>query len=539
VGKKKNPLKQIIDLSVAPETAAAPEALKQAAADALHLPAGAITALQIVRRSIDARHGRPQYQLKLEVYTPPHRPAEEEAATGARWPPLRQGGDVIIVGAGPAGLFAALKLREYGLRPVILERGKNVSARKYDIAQLTREHRVDPNSNWCFGEGGAGTFTDGKLYTRSHKRGNVQAVLQTLVAHGASPDILVDAHAHIGTDRLPNIIANLRKTIEAGGGEYHFETRVVDLIVNNRTVAGVVDERGVRYEGRAVVLATGHSAHDVYEWFDRRGWALEAKPFAMGVRVEHPQALINEIQYGRHYSRTVRGGERGEALLPPATYRLAAQVDRRGVFSFCMCPGGIMVPATTAAGSVVINGMSNSQRNSPYANSGIVVQVFPADAVAWASHGALAGLRLQQQTEQAMGSAAGQSQAAPAQRLVDFLAGRDSSTLLKTSYLAGATAAPLHELLPPFIVDSLQRAFREFGRKMHGYLSAEAMLVAAESRTSSPARIPRDEETLQHIQLARLYPCGEGAGYAGGITSSAIDGMRCAEAVAVGSSSWP
>jgi uncharacterized FAD-dependent dehydrogenase len=462
-------------------------------------------------------------------------------------PPLRQsaGRDVIIVGAGPAGLFAALKLMELGLRPVILERGKDVSARKYDIAKLTREHLVNPDSNWCFGEGGAGTFSDGKLYTRSNKRGNITEILQQFVRHGAHPDTLVDARAHIGTDKLPAIIANIRKTIEAGGGEYRFGTRVTGFIVKNNAVHGVTDERGARHEGAAVILATGHSARDVYELFARNGWLLEAKPFAMGVRAEHPQALINEIQYGNRYGKLLRAGCPESArsqpgangvppaappLLPPAAYSLTTQANGRGVFSFCVCPGGVMVPATTAAGSIVVNGMSNSQRNSPFANAGIAVQVTPRDWQAFASHGALAGLRMQQQAEQAMCAAVGGSQAAPAQRLVDFVNGKASSQLLKTSYLAGVTAAPLHELLPAFIAEGLRHAFRDFDKKMRGYLSSEAMLVAIESRTSSPVRIPRDAATMQHPQLARLFPCGEGAGYAGGITSSAIDGVRCAEA---------
>jgi uncharacterized FAD-dependent dehydrogenase len=499
------------------------EQLKQAAARALQLPLAAISAVQIVRRSLDVRHKNPQWQLKLKVYTgdTPLQPltATPKYQNVAGRPP------VVIVGAGPAGLFAALKLLEKGFRPVILDRGKPVEMRKYDIARLSRERVVDANSNWCFGEGGAGTYSDGKLYTRSNKRGNIEEVLQQLVHHGAHPDILIDAHPHIGTDKLPRILARIRETITGCGGTYHFNTCVADFVIKNQTVLGVEDTQGGRYEGIAVILATGHSARDVYELFHRRRWALEAKPFALGVRAEHPQALINEIQYGARLCRA------GEITLPPATYSLTAQVGHRGVFSFCMCPGGIMVPAMTAAGEMVVNGMSNSRRSSPYANAGVVVQVDPAELSEYREHGALAGLRFQQDVERNM-QVQGAALTAPAQRLVDFMAGRTSAALPATSYMPGVVPAPLHALLPAFVSRSLQAAFVQFGKKMPGYLSEEAVLVATESRTSSPVRIVRDPHTLQHGQLARLYPCGEGAGYAGGITSSALDGVRCAEKIA-------
>ena len=510
-----------LQLTISP-AAAGDEQLKQAAASALHLPLADITALQIVRRSLDVRHKNPQLQLKLHVYTEgtPLQslivPPAYRDVTGK--PP------VVIVGAGPAGLFAALKLLERGLRPVILDRGKPVEARKYDIARLSRERVVDANSNWCFGEGGAGTYSDGKLYTRSNKRGNIGEVLQRFVHHGASPDILIDAHPHIGTDKLPRILAHIRETITGCGGAYHFNTCVSDFIIKDHAVLGVEDTQGQRYEGVAVILATGHSARDVYELFHRRRWALEAKPFALGVRAEHPQALINEIQYGRH-------GKPGEMTLPPAAYSLVAQVGQRGVFSFCMCPGGVMVPAVTAPSETVVNGMSNSRRSSPYANAGIVVQVDPTGLSEYQKHGALAGLRFQQEVERNM-QVQGAALSAPAQRLVDFMAGKTSATLPKTSYRPGVVPAPLHALLPAFVSQNLQAAFVQFGKKMQGYLSNEAVLVAVESRTSSPVRIVRDPRTLQHVQLARLYPCGEGAGYAGGITSSAIDGINCAEKIA-------
>ncbi|MDR3183913.1 MAG: FAD-binding protein [Prevotellaceae bacterium] len=511
-----------LQLSV-PPTATGDEQLKQAAARALQLPLADITALQIVRRSLDVRHKNPQLQLKLKVYTGATAPQPLTAP-----PKYRHVADrppVVIVGAGPAGLFAALKLLEKGLRPVLLDRGKPVETRKYDIARLARERVVDANSNRCFGEGGAGTYSDGKLYTRSNKRGDINEVLQQLVHHGAHPDILIDAHPHIGTDKLPGILARIRDTITGCGGMYHFDTCVAGFIVKNGTVLGVEDTQGNRYEGVAVILATGHSARDMYELFHRRGWALEAKPFALGVRAEHPQALINEIQYGPRYGRP------GETLLPPASYSLTAQVGGRGVFSFCMCPGGTIVPAVTAPGEMVVNGMSNARRSSPYANAGIVVQVDPAELSEYRHCGALAGLRFQQDVERRMHSPS-LALTAPAQRLADFLRGKTSSTLPRTSYVPGVAPAPLHELLPAFVGKSLQAAFAQFGKKMPGYLSEEAVLVAVESRTSSPVRIVRDPKTLQHVQLAQLYPCGEGAGYAGGITSSALDGIRCAEKIA-------
>ncbi|MDR2448917.1 MAG: FAD-binding protein [Prevotellaceae bacterium] len=511
----------IVDLQLSMSPAAAGnEQLKQAAARALQLPLADITSLQIVRRSLDVRHKNPQLQLKLKVYTE-GTPLQDLTAP-PRYRNVEGKPPVVIVGAGPAGLFAALKLLEKGLRPVILDRGKPVEERKYDISSLLRERVVDVNSNWCFGEGGAGAYSDGKLYTRSNKRGNISEVLQQFVHHGAHPDMLVDAHPHIGTDKLPRILARIRETITGCGGSYHFNTCVSDFIVKNQTVLGVEDAQGNQYEGVAVILATGHSARDMYELFHRRRWTLEAKPFALGVRAEHPQALINEIQYGARLSQA------DEVALPPAAYSLTAQVGARGVFSFCMCPGGIMVPAVTASGETVVNGMSNSRRSSPYANAGIVAQVDPAELSGYRKYGVLAGLRFQQEVERRV-HVPGLS--APAQRLVDFMAGKTSATLPKTSYIPGVVPAPLHELLPAFVGRSLQAAFTHFGGKMPGYLSQEAVLAAVESRTSSPVRMVRDPHTLQHVQLARLYPCGEGAGYAGGITSSAIDGIRCAEKI--------
>ena len=429
---------------------------------------------------------------------------------------------VIIVGAGPAGLFAAMRALELGLKPIILERGKPVEERRPDIALLAKTQNVDPNSNWCFGEGGAGTYSDGKLYTRSNKRGNIQEVLHRFIEHGADPSIAIDAHAHIGTDKLSGIIANMRHTIEGYGGEYHFSTRMADLIVEQGSVRGVKDTEDNEYRGIAVILATGHSARDIYELFVQRNWSLEAKPFAMGVRVEHPQELINQIQY---HSPTPN-----MQFLPPAAYSLTTQVEGHGVFSFCMCPGGCIVPAATGEMQQVVNGMSNSRRNSPFANSGIAVTVSPSDVPEYAQYGPLALLRFQQDVERKVYDAVGGSITAPLQRLTDFCESRMSQNNNPCNYLGQTMNIPQHELLPPFIVKCLQQGFRDFDRKMHGFYTEQASILSVESRTSSPVRIPRDEPLL-HPQLRNLYPCGEGAGYAGGIVSSAMDGIRAIEQI--------
>ena len=544
-----------------------PAKLRGAVARHLHQPEERLGAVRLVRRTLDCRRRNVLYHCVVEVGD-----GERRVESGERSSQLITHNSklttqkVVIVGAGPAGLFAALRCLQLGMKPVIVERGKPVEERKYDIARLAREKVVNPDSNWCFGEGGAGTYSDGKLYTRSTKRGDVGAVLRTFVDHGADPDIMLEAHAHIGTDRLSGIIAGMRRTIEAAGGEYRFNTRVTDLIVRDGRVHGVVTDAG-EVTGAAVILATGHSARDIYYMFQRHGWLLEAKPFALGVRVEHPQELINEIQYhGKGYSK----------YLPPAAYSLTTQACGHGVFSFCMCPGGVIVPAATADGQQVVNGMSNSRRNSPFANSGIAVTVDLKDVATlnlepggmpsalpttWnlepgtlnqsltpdhspltTDHSplnlepetlnqSLSTLAFQMQVEQIMFHAGGDAINAPSQRLVDFLRRKASSTLGKTGYMGDVVSAPLHELLPPFVVDSLIQGFRDFDRKMHGFITEEATLLAVESRTSSPVRIPRDKETLQHPQLQGLYPCGEGAGYAGGIVSSALDGIRCAEAI--------
>ena len=532
-----------IELDLTPEECMVPAKLRGAVARHLHLPESELGEVRMVHRTLDCRRRNVLYHCVVEVgggerrvesedWTPQlitHTVAQSESIESSLSMPspsnvserseLTQNSKlitqkVIIVGAGPAGLFAALRCLQLGMKPVIVERGKPVEERKYDIARLAREKVVNPDSNWCFGEGGAGTYSDGKLYTRSTKRGDVSAVLRTFVDHGADPDIMLEAHAHIGTDRLSGIIAGMRRTIEAGGGEYRFNTRVTDLIVRDGRVHGVVTDAG-EVTGSAVILATGHSARDIYYMFQRHGWLLEAKPFALGVRVEHPQELINEIQYhGKGYS----------CYLPPAAYSLTTQACGHGVFSFCMCPGGVIVPAATADGQHVVNGMSNSRRNSPFANSGIAVTVGPEDV---AGDGCFGLLDFQQEVERRMFHAGGDAINAPSQRLVDFLRRKASSTLGKTGYMGDVVSAPLHELLPPFVVDSLIQGFRDFDRKMHGFITEDATLLAVESRTSSPVRIPRDKETLQHPQLQGLYPCGEGAGYAGGIVSSALDGIRC------------
>lgn len=515
-------MKTIVEIDLTPEEYATPPLLLRAAARRAGVDPADVRHVEVLRRSLDSRRGIRFHTTAAlycnEDYAPP--------SCQGRYLDCGSRPRVIIVGAGPAGLFAALRALELGLKPVVIERGRPVEQRRLDIALLGRSRQVDPESNWCFGEGGAGTFSDGKLYTRSTKRGNINYVIQRFIEHGADPAIAIDAHAHIGTDKLSGIIANIRRTIQAHGGEYHFSTRVADLIVEQRggesRVTGVKDAQGNPYQGAAVILATGHSARDIYSLFAARRWALEAKPFALGVRVEHPQSLINEIQY--HRSPHMR-------FLPPAAYSLAAQVEGHGVFSFCMCPGGVIVPAATGPGQQVVNGMSNSLRNSPYANSGIAVTVSPADVPQYASHGALALLRFQQEVEQAAFRAAGNTIAAPIQRLTDFCQGLPSRDNNKSNYLGPTVPTPLHQVLPPFVARCLQQGLRLFDRKMRGFYTAQASVLAVESRTSSPVRIPRDS-SMQHPQLRALYPCGEGAGYAGGIVSSALDGINAIEHIA-------
>lgn len=506
-----------LDIDLTPEQYHRKEELHIAIAQNLRISASEIGHTRIVRRSLDLR-GQIRYHTQLEVYL--KNESVPEQTFHSPYKDCHNAPPVIIVGAGPSGLFAALRALELGIKPIIIERGKPVEQRKYDIANITRNKNVNPDSNWCFGEGGAGTYSDGKLYTRSTKRGDISSVLSKFVEHGASPEITIDAHAHIGTDKLSDIIAQIRHTIESHGGQYHFGCRMTDLLITNGAVHGIVDQNGTHHEGIAVLLATGHSARDIYELFDRRKWVIEAKPFALGVRVEHPQQLIDDIQYHR----------RRNQYLPPAAYSLTSQINGHGVFSFCMCPGGIIVPAATDNGQQVVNGMSNSKRNSKFANSGIAVTVGLNDVPEYAHHGALSLLRFQQDVERNIFQAAGDRINAPTQRLTDFCDNRTSRTLNPSNYMGECISSPIHQILPPFITRCLQEGFRQFDKKMHGFHTREASILAVESRTSSPVRIPRDK-SFQHPQLKNLYPCGEGAGYAGGIVSSALDGINCMNSI--------
>lgn len=508
-------------LTLVPAAATNPDSVKAAAARALRVAPTDITAIVYTKRSIDARGRQPKIIIEADVYIGEQ--PQEEPAIAAAYTPVPVGSTVIVVGAGPAGYFAALELIEHGIKPIVFERGKDVQARRRDLRAIQQFGEVNPHSNYCFGEGGAGTYSDGKLYTRSHKRGDIRKALRILVEHGAQPDILVDTHPHIGSNQLPKVVAALRETILRYDGEIHFNSHVTDLILRGDAIEGVVVNNTEECRADAVVLATGHSARDIFELLHRRGVEIEAKPFAMGVRVEHPQPLIDEIQY-RQRPR--------EEFLPASSYKLVTQVHERGVFSFCMCPGGLIVPAATAPGEIVVNGMSMSRRDSPFANSGIVVAITDEDTQPYSSRGPFSGLALQQELEHSVFNAGvNGSQRAPAQRMVDFTQGRESVSLPDTSYIPGLHPAPLHTLLPEFIASRLQRAFVDFGKKMHGYFTNEANVVATESRTSSPVRIPRDRDTFMHIRVRNLYPCGEGAGYAGGIISAALDGQNVARAI--------
>lgn len=494
--------------------------LRQRAAQQLHCAEADIQSVHVRKRSVDARGRQPFFRLQVDVYRGETEPSEP--ALLSQLQPVHDAPPVLIIGAGPAGMFAALELIELGLKPILLERGKDVRARRRDLRAIQQFGQVDPHSNYCFGEGGAGTYSDGKLYTRSHKRGNIEKTLRLFVEHGASPDILVDAHPHIGSNKLPNIVANMRETILHYGGEIHFHHHVTDLILDGAVLRGVVVNDALEFRAQAVLLATGHSARDIFYLLHRHHIHIEAKPFALGVRIEHPQPLIDEIQYGSR--------ER-ERALPASSYRLACQVNGRGVFSFCMCPGGLVVPAATAPGELVVNGMSMSRRDSPYANSGTVVAVELEDMAAFAHHGVFAGLAFQQSIEQQLFQYGDGSQRAPALRLPDFANAKVSADLPGTSYIPGLYAAPLHELLPRSIYTRLQQGVREFGKKMKGYYTDEANVIGTESRTSSPVKIPRHPETLMHEQISGLFPCGEGAGYAGGILSAAMDGQNVARAI--------
>jgi uncharacterized FAD-dependent dehydrogenase len=497
-------------------------ALRERVARELGVKPDDLPSMTVERRSLDARRGRVRFQLLVSLGE-----KRDPAAIGGE-PPREVGPhEVVVVGSGPAGLFAAYQLARQGIGVVVVDRGKPVQPRRHDLRGLNQLGIVDPDSNYCFGEGGAGTYSDGKLYTRSHKRGNVRDVIEVLALHGAPERILTDARPHIGSNLLPKVVTAIRERLEAVGVEFRFGSRVTELLLEGKRVAGVRFSDGTEIAARAVVLATGHSARDVHDMLLRAGVALEAKPFALGVRIEHPQPLINGIQYG---------SAAGHPRLPSASYRLATEIEHRGVFSFCMCPGGFVVPASTEPDALVVNGMSLTRRDSPFANSGLVVSIELEDYAKLGLSGPLAGVELQTRLERVAFSAGGGKLRAPAARVTDFLAKRSSSTLPKSSYIPGVTPANIGEVLDSAglpIADRLARALRDFERKLRGYVSEEAILIGVETRTSSPVRVPRDPESLEALGISGLYPTGEGAGYAGGIVSAAVDGIRVAEKIAL------
>ncbi len=511
-----------LQTQVAPEIATNESLLMQHVAKLFHVSVAEIQKVVVLKRSIDARQKAVKFNIKASVFFKDEVYQKSEISL-PEYKNVTNSQEVIVVGAGPAGLFAALQLIELGLKPIVIERGKDVRGRRRDLKAINVDHLVNEDSNYCFGEGGAGTYSDGKLYTRSKKRGDVDRILKLLVGFGASSDILVEAHPHIGTNKLPQIIQDIREKIIECGGQVVFETRVTDFVIKNNEIKGIITQKGESISANKVILATGHSARDIFELLDRKNIFIEAKPFALGVRAEHPQELIDKIQYSCDF--------RGENL-PPAPYSIVKQVNGRGMYSFCMCPGGVIAPCATSPGEVVTNGWSPSKRDQSTANSGIVVELKLEDFKPFAKFGALAGMEFQKSIEQKAWNLGGQTQKVPAQRMVDFTQNKISNDIPKTSYVPGTTSVEMGQVFPGFLTQIMREGFLEFGKAMRGYMTNEAILHAPESRTSSPVRIPRNEDTLEHVQIKGLYPCGEGAGYAGGIISAAIDGEKCALMIA-------
>jgi uncharacterized FAD-dependent dehydrogenase len=518
--KKHRRMIKRIEVQVLPKDLENWEKIRQQAIKKSKLPENQIIDARLAKRSIDARGRQPLFRVQVDLYI--NEAFEAPQSILATYHKASKPKKCIIVGAGPAGYFAALELIELGIQPIIFDRGKDVRARRRDLKAIQRDGAVNPESNYCFGEGGAGTYSDGKLYTRAQKRGNILKTLRLLVEHGATTDILIDAHPHIGTNKLPQIVANIRESILQFGGEIHFNSKVTDFLIKDKKAIGVIVNEEKEHFADSVILATGHSARDIFKILHRRNITIEAKPFALGVRVEHPQPLIDSIQY--------RQAKREENL-PASSYKLVCQVKERGVFSFCMCPGGLIVPASTAPGEIVVNGMSPSKRDSPYANSGTVVAVELEDLTAYEQFGVFAGIEFQKHVEQTMFGASDGTQRAPAQRMTDFIHRKTSTNLPGTSYIPGLISSDLHQLLPPFIYQRLRQGMIEFGQKMKGYYTEEANVVGIESRTSSPIRIPRNRATYMHEDIEAFFPCGEGAGYAGGILSAAMDGQNVAKGV--------